>query len=236
MKNKNEDFIKNVIYQSVVDEEKLWRKIKENKHDIKLSKELLTEINKIGYNYKYLADITNRENNDIELLNIVSNYIGKFKNEGISAELVGVIGKKGNIAATNIIIQNYINSSNENKHNQAVFYDNALEKIKDKRYIQSYLNFLKNPDDAIKLPLTMRMLGKWKVDEAKQYFLEYLNSTLLYINKSTSDLVFTSIEALSYYDDKDGTILKEIEAKLNSNDKDVVLAAKKAIKRLKKAK
>ena len=57
---------------------------------------------------------------------------------------------------------------------------------------------------------------------------------MLYLNETTSDLVFTSLKALSYYDDPDGLIIKSIESKLSSRDKNVVTAAKKAIKRLRK--
>lgn len=234
LNKKDEKFVAGVLYQSAVTEEKQWRKEKSNEHDIVLLEKLLNELRDLGYKYKYLADITNRENNDSKLLNIVLAYIGKFDDEGISAELIGVVGKKGNTAATEVIIKNYLNSSDENKRMQAVFYDNALEQIKDKRYVNDYLELLKNPEDAIKLHFTMVMLGKWKVEEAKPYFLKYLDSTLLYLNKTTSDLVFTSLEALSYYDDPNGLIIKSIESKLSSSDKDVVTAAKKAIKRLKK--
>lgn len=116
---------------------------------------------------------------------------------------------------------------------QAAFYDNALEKIKDTRYINNYLEILKNPDDAIKLPLTMIMLGKWKIEEAKKYFVKYLDAKEIYVNTKTSDLVFIALNALSYYTDLNDDILKKIENKLNSDDEDVRIVAKKAIKRIK---
>jgi hypothetical protein len=231
--NKTE-FVANVLYKAALEEEKDWRKEKNSKYDVALADKMLAEAKKLGYHYKYFADITNRMHTDESLLRLIMSYIGRFHDEGISAQLVGVIGNKGNTFATEVILNNYIKASSQEKHNQAIFYDNALYRIKDKRYLSVYLDFLKNPEDAIKLPLTMRMLGRWRVAEAKPYFLQYLASTLLYINKETSDLVYTAMEALSYYDDPGGMILARIQSKKQSSDKNVVRAAEKAIKRLQK--
>lgn len=215
----------------MVDEELVWRKSKENKKDVKLSLDLLTEIRNLGYNYNYLADITNRQNDDKELLNVILKYIGKFDDEGISAELVGVVGKENYIEATGVVLNNYINSSLKTKFLHSFFYDKALSKIKDKRYMKNYLELLENPETAIKLPFTMIMLGKWKIEEAKPIFIKYLDSTLLYLNNDTSDLVFIAIEALSNYYDEDGNIKKQLEKKLNSKDKYVVKFVKRAIEK-----
>mgnify|MGYP003319375809 CR=1 FL=1 len=55
----------------------------------------------------------------------------------------------------------------------------------------------------------------------------------IYVNTKTSDLVFIALNALSYYTDLNDDILKKIENKLNSDDEDVRIVAKKAIKRIK---
>lgn len=223
----------NVIYKAAIDEEKEWRK-NGNTSDINVMDQLLEEVRELGYHYRYFADITNRENNEKNLLNLLLRYIGQFQDDYFSAALVKVVGKKGNISATEIILKNYMGLSNDSKHKHAGFYDNALNQIKDKRYLTSYMELLKSPEDAIKLPLTMIMLGKWQLEEAKPYFFEYLNTDILYHNNNISDLVYISLEALSFYPDQDGMIMKALEDKLNNNDKDMVNAAQKAIKRLKK--
>lgn len=234
MAAKKDNFVAQVLYKSEIEEEKLWEKDKCNEHDIAVRTNLLNEIRCLGYNYHYIADITHRENSDMRLLELILKYIGKFYDEGISAELVGIVGKKGNYSATETILNNYRNSSEKNKHIQAVFYDNALNEIKDKRFISIYLELLKNPEDAIKLPLTMILLGKWQVREAVPFFLQYLHSTLHYLNKSTSDLVFIALIALGYYRDTNGSIQNAIEPLLESKDKSVISAAKKAVKRIKR--
>lgn len=227
------NYTANVIYKAAIDEEKEWRR-NGNTSDINVMDRLLEQVRELGYQYRYFADITNRENSDKKLLNLLLRYIGQFQDDYFSAALVKVVGRKGNKLATETILKSYMGLSNDNKHKHAGFYDNALSQIKDKRYLSSYIELLKSPEDAIKLPLTMIMLGKWQLEEAKSYFFEYLNADILYHNKNISDLVYISLEALSFYPDKEGIIMKALEDKLNNNDKDLVNATQKAIKRLKK--
>lgn len=237
MKNKerNYDIKSKVIYTAAVDEEKEW--LKENKRscDIIVIKQLLHQIQKLGYQYKYFVDITNRENDDIELLNLLSTYIGKFQDEYFSAAIVNVIGKRGNVGFTEIVLNHYNSLSNDDKRMHGAFYDNALSRIKDKRYLSSYIELLKSTEDAIHLPLTMVMLAKWKSEVAKKYFLDYLNKYKLYLNNHQNrNLIFISLDALSYYADIDGEIMKVFEDILNCTDKDLKRATQKAITKIRR--
>lgn len=227
------DYTANVIYKAAIDEEKEWRK-EGNPNDIKVMDQLLKQVRALGYRYRYFVDITNRENNDKILWDLLLGYIGQFEDDYFSAALVGVVGKKGNTFATEIILKSYMGLSDDSKRMHAGFYDNALKRIKDKRYLTSYMELLKSPKDASKLPLTMIMLGRWQLEEAKPYFFEYLNADNLYNNKDVGSLVYIALQALSFYPDQDGIIMKALEDKLNSNNKDLVNAAQKAIKRLNK--
>jgi hypothetical protein len=220
----NKDHIPTVLYKYAIEEELEWRKEKTNASDVAIVEEMLCEIRCLGFGYKYLADITHRDNTDKEMLDILLRYIGRFSDEWISAVLVSVVGIKGNISVTDAIIKNYANSTAKNKQMNSGYYDNALWRIKDKRYISEYLTLLKNPDEAIRFPLTMIMLAKWHIVEAKPVFLKYLNY-------SNDELVSLSIEALSYYP-YDETIIKAIEKNEKSHNKDLITVAKKARKRL----
>jgi hypothetical protein len=219
------DLIAGVVYNSTIEHEIEWRNDKVNEHDVSMMDELLKEINELGYEYKYEADLICRDLNDKRIINILKKFIGKFKDEGISAELVGVIGIKGFNDVTEIVINNYIDSSIQTKFRQGVFYDNALYNISDKRYISEYINFLKNEQNATNLPLTMLMIAKWRVEDAKHLFVKYLS-------KTDSVLGFTAIEALSYYNDP--TLINCLEPLLKSSNKDIVRAVKKSIKKLNK--
>ena len=230
---KENDYTANVIYKAAIDEEKEWRR-NGNAHDVAVMDRLLEEVRELGYRYRYFADITNRENTEKAYLTLLLKYIDQFHDDYFSAALVGTVGIRGNVSATETILNSYMGLSDDGKRKNAVFYDNALSRIKDKRYLHTYLELLKKPEDAIKLPLTMIMLGKWQLDEAKPYFLEYLNSELFYLNQKTSDLVFISLEALSYYRDPDGVIMKVLSDKLNTDDKALIRSTQKVIKRLRK--
>ena len=223
----NKDYIPTVLYKCAIEEELEWRKEKTNANDVAIVEEMLREIRNLGFDYKYLTDITHRNNTDKKMLDVMLKYIGRFTDEWISAVLVSAVGIKGNISATDVILESYMISTGRNKQMNSGYYDNALWRIKDKRYISAYLTILSNPDEAARFPLTMIMLAKWNVVEAKPFFIKYLNC-------SNDNLVFLSVEALSFYAD-DGT-KKEIEKKEKSSNKDLVAAAKKAKKRLEKHK
>ena len=220
----NNDYIQNVIYKHAIVEELEWRKEKTNASDVAIVEEMLREIRCLGFSYKYLADITHRDNTDKKMLDILLKYIGRFSDEWISAVLVSAVGVNGNISATDAIIKNYANSSAKNKQMNSGYYDNALWRMKDKRYISAYLSILSNPDEAIRFPLTMIMLAKWHIVEAKPVLLKYLNY-------NNDELVSLCIEALSYYP-YDKTIIKAIEKNEKSHNKDLITVAKKARKRL----
>ena len=230
----NNDFIADVLYREAIKEEKEWRKDKKNSHDIKIIDEILKNARELGYGYKYFTDITNRDNTDIELLKLLLRYIGRFKDEWYSVALVRVIARKGNDFATDTIINHYINSSLENKSIHACFYDNALSTIKDKRYVSAYLNFLKNPSEATKFPKTMIMLGQWRIAEARTYFLKYINLIDLDDNHKWRTLVSVAIQALGYYNDDDGVILKALEGKINMDDTIISSAVRKSMKKIKR--
>lgn len=69
-KNRNE-FVAGVIYKSAMEDEKEWRREKKNKHDVVICDRLIKEVRDLGYNYHYLVDLTNRKNDDQELLDNV---------------------------------------------------------------------------------------------------------------------------------------------------------------------
>lgn len=222
---------KTIIYNSAIEEELEWRRDENNAHDVAIVDELLQEVRSIGWGYKFFVDIINRDNKDKELLNLLLKYIGRFDDDWFSASLVGVVGQKGNTDFTKTILESYRSLSRKSKQHHGAFYDNALSRIKDKRFIGEYLELLEDPSEAMHLPFTMAMLGKWHIEKAKQCFLCYLR------NDGTEDrLVYISMNGLSYYPDVDGEIELLIGEKLKSDNKDIVMAATKAIKRINKAK
>ena len=148
--------------------------------------------------------------------------------------MVGVVGQKGHSAATETILRNYLNTTEDNKRKNYVFYDNALWRIGDKRYIANYLSLLNSPNDAARFPLTMNMLGRWQVAEAKPLFIRYLTETQEYDAYTARQLVFVAMDALSRYKNDAGDVLRVLQNYQRSDDKDVAAAASKAVTRIRK--
>lgn len=222
----NEDkFVASFLYKEAVKEEKKDRKNEAEKHDYEIIDTIIAELNQRGYRLKYAADLRLRKFHDKEIIPIISKYYMKFDNLGYAEDLIGMIAKKGFYESTPLVIQLYDVIKNQEGLHQIASCDNALSNINDKRHLNTYIDYLKNEEDFIRLPLTMIMLAKWKVPEAKEYFCKYLNSAY-------RESIFIAIECLSYYDDPNGILKNAISLKLTENDNDIVVAAKKALKRM----
>ena len=222
-----EKFVERFLYEQSISEEMHDRDKPEYQHDYQIVDLMIEEINQLGYNLKYETDLRLREFHDKELIPIYKKYYLQFNNIGFAEDTLGMVTKKG-FSETVPIVQNLYDILKQNAPlYQIASCDNAFYQIKDKKSIDLFLKYLNNEKDVIHLPLTMLLLARWKIPEAKTMFLKYMNN-------SNRDIVFTSIEALSYYEDPENEIKALIEKKLESSDKDIRIAAKKALKRLSK--
>lgn len=216
------------LYRNAIEDEEEWLKKEVSKKDKVLLESLLSDINEIGYNIKYFSDFRFRKFDDKKIIPILKEYIGEFDNDGISSELISVMGQKGWNECTEFILEQLYKIENiEELNNSYIFVsiNNALYKIKDKRYIKEYIKIIENPKLAKEMFLVVWMLGRWQVEEAKKIYLNYLKTKDI-------ELVFMTIRALSYY--KDEKIINHIEPFLNWEDKDMRKSAEKAINRIKK--
>ncbi len=69
-----DQFSANVLYNNDVKEEIEWRKQKENKHDVELLDKLIMEINGLGYNLKYEADLRWKDIRNQAIIAILDKY------------------------------------------------------------------------------------------------------------------------------------------------------------------
>lgn len=224
LKINRDQFAADALYSDAIKEEKKWRENQDNKHDFELIDSIIAEINELGYNFKYEADLRWRDIQDKKVIPIFGKYLLKFENTGFAEDYISIIAKKGYFESTPIVFDLYEKVKKISGIHQSVACDNAFYKIKDKQYINKYLELLKNEDDATRLPLTMTLLAKWNILEAKEYFMHHLDS-------HNRDLVFIAIECLSYYKN-DSSITTALNHHLISDDKDIIKAIKKALKRL----
>lgn len=220
-----DNFVENFLYTQSISEEIHDRNDIQYRHDYEIVDLMIEEINQLGYNLKYETDLRLREFHDRKLIPIYKKYYLQFDNIGFAEDTLGMIAKKGFSEAVPIVQQLYDILKQNAPLYQIASCDNAFYQIKDKKSIHLFLGYLNNEEDVIHLPLTMLLLAKWKIPEAKVMFLQYLDN-------SNREIVFTAIEALSYYEDSNGEIKTLIEQKLASSDKDIIVVAKKALRRI----
>lgn len=220
-----DQYAANVLYLEDVKEEKKDRESGLEKKDYHLIDNLIMDINQLGYSFKFEADLRWREIKDRRIIPILERYLLQFENIDRAEDLVGIVGHEGFNEATPLVINLYQKIKKQGQKFQCAGCDNALYNIKDKGYIGKYLEFAKNEEDVMRLPLTMTMLAKWNIPELKEYFLNYINS-------QNRDLKFISIECLSYFNN-DIMVLESLKKSLDTVDKDIIKAIKKAIKKLK---
>lgn len=218
------NFISGFLYTEDLENEKKDRLLGIDQSDYYIIDALISDINSLGYNFKYLTDLRWTNIKDKRIIPILNQYLLKFKNLGIAEDLLNLISYKGFIEATQLVLDLYEKIKTEQKKIfQCGSCDNALYNIADKRFIPKYLALLKCENDAIRLPLTMELLGKWRNEDAKKYFIKYLKS-------DKDQLVFVALCAVKYYKNDE-------ECKTNVNNlvyhknKDIVYLAKKVIKK-----
>jgi hypothetical protein len=213
------------LYKEDVDNEKKDRLLGVDYSDYLLIDELIKEINSIGYDFKYLADFRWKRIKDKRAIPILGKYLLRFKNLGIAEDLLNLVSYKGFVEATSLVLDLYkVIQQKYNQKHQCVSCDNALSDIEDNNFTSEYIKFLKSENDVIRLPLTMQMLGKWRNIEAKEHFIQHLNS-------NNDELILICLNAIKYY--KGDEDCKKILTSLsNSKNKIIANLSKKTINKI----
>ena len=223
-KEEQKAIIKNQMYQYLVEREQEWASKPENQADYALLKQMLNEINAFGFDFKYFYDIKRLLITNEEVVQIILKYLGKFENPSRTASLVNSISHKNNKFVTDKIIEMFNKYSSDMRKGQAVSYDNALNRLKDKRYIDQYLEWLADPDMAAHLPLTMVLLARWKHPKARELFFQYASPEI------EKPLAFTVINAMAVY--RDDEAKDKLLVMQKSTDENVSGYAKKTYNKL----
>ena len=192
--------IHGMLNQTAVEREIEWRDRPENSSDASLLENMFAEINELGIHgeYEYLEDLRQAPITDTGFFEVVLRYIGKYENWKISLDLLLMICHLGGNTVTKMIID-AINRLPASDNRVFEVFDKAIVKLMDRRYQSEYMQWLSEPRIAKQLPLTMEMLARWNVPEAKPLFIRYLDT------EAEESVALTSIIALSYYDDEEVT-------------------------------
>lgn len=158
---------------------------------------------------------------DDRCIPILTKYIPLFENTGISLNLIQrQFCRKNSKECSDFLEKWYFELKKTNDLTAVIEHvlDHAFAKIGDKRKLSFYIDLIRDND---KYPLTMVMLGKWKITKARTVIE----------NRLENDKIKTSaIRALGYY--KDQSILPLIEKHLDSEYPGVRSEAKKVLEKL----
>lgn len=231
-----------VIYSDALEREKEWRKTA-SQNDLALLDQTIRQLQAMGLTeIQCFSDIKHRRIKDKKAIAVLTETILKWDDWGKEAELIGVIGVRGNTNATEKIIRSYERMP-ENEKRGCAFYDNALARIADKRYKDVYLGWAKSWKDLSHFGLLMDCLSKWGFEEGKDIFLYQLFSKENYelydpVNYCNyrNQAYMNALTALSKYTDTDGRIESALKKVIAETDYQYLReAAVRALKKLKKA-
>ena len=247
----------NAILRDSIESEKNEREYLCSDYDRKLLNEMLCEINlKFGTDLHYLAELDAYR--VVGSGEILQRYIGKFEGHFIKAIIITHIACERLPNAAELAIAAYRNFQESDEYismpNEPapahiyVRYDNAIRKLKPKKYKYELLELLRTPRDAIYLPFTLRMVASWQLSEFEEVLHDFLKCDsltefdigikpglnyyppLAYFKR---ELKFAAITGLSYYPcERSRTV---IEGFINDDDFDIRSAAKKALVRLERS-
>lgn len=247
-----------VLLQRGIADEIAYRDFIFNDEDYRLLQTMIAEINALGYDVHYLAEI--EEFRLPKSGEIIKKYINEYISEATRAYLIPqmVIDKVDDCAK--LVLDLYLHFKDSDEYISKpekpapahiyVRYDNAFKRLKPKRLKNQLIKLVSNPRDAFYLPFTVRMLASWKQEDIKYILMSYLDGSSitagsigLYDDENRPfypslafvirELKFTAIDGLKYYPSIE--IIELIKQYTIDSDLDVRTAAKRTMRVLEKA-
>lgn len=247
-------------YNKAVLEDQIRREVNRTAYitcdaDASTLSEMLSEINLLGYSFRYLAELIQCKISD-KSSQVIENYINRFCCEGPRGYLVGKldINKRDNAM---LIVDLYRHFQKSDVYIAApgtpapahiyTRYDNAFFKLKTAKVDSELLSIILTPRDICYLPLASKMLASRNAFNLQEIIKWYHKSDCI----SASDiglpdncdrmnypplsyfqrqLKFIAISCLQYYPSQEALLL--LTSCSASNDKDLAAAAKKSLRLL----
>lgn len=191
--------------------------------DVTLLHKLYGEAQELGYDIRYPYDFMFIGNKAQDLIPVIIKYIGKFDNEGISDQLMGALGLNKFYEATEFLLNEFKKIKSKTHVSRRWSIAEAIYKIRDKRFIDEYIDLIKDMDYAIDTDWFILLLGKWKNEKALPIILELLSS-------NEKQILMAVIQSLGNYRVKE--LNKYLEPFLSHKDRDIRKRAENALKKL----
>lgn len=185
---------------------------------------------------------------------IVAEYIERFSSESVKGYLIPKLVSDKIQGCDKLILQLYLHFRSSDEYiaipgatapaHIYTRYDNAFRTLRPKRLSKELIELAHSPRDAFYLPLTMRMLASWKLEEIKKLLISYaMNDSITAQDIGICDdgkiyfpplefikreLKFTAIEGLKNYPSAE--TIDVITSLTASMDNDIKTAAKRTLK------
>ena len=248
----------NKMLQSSIAREREGKEYQCPIEDRALLQQMFQEINKATRsNVHYLAEMD--AYNIRGAGEIVAKYISGFSSESVRGFLIPQMVADKIEDCDRLMLQMYRHFEASEEYiakpgNPApahiyVRYDNEFKALKPKRLKMDLLALMRNPRNAVYLPLTVNMLASWRMPELLDVLITYseedrftadnfglcdTRDVCYYppLDAMNRELKFIAINGLKYYQAQEAKAI--VETFIKSDDKDIQDAAKKAYKAMEK--
>lgn len=199
-----------------------------SEHDKELIHTMIEEVNSKGYFIEYLFQLSWMDEDDFEFINpIIMKYSLQFENKREKYGLINYLGVKGNIHATDFLLEQFRNSNDyidklDWNFSRRGMCSSALLVIKDKSKIDEYIEIIENENTRQDSHFFVLLLGELKVEKSIPLLIELLSEDNIYLQSA-------AIQSLTKFKKK--IDLNPIITPFLSSDNDAIRGyAKKALK------
>lgn len=254
MVKENVMFLHGAMLRDCIEQEKAGIDFTCSEKDRNTLRKMLEDINTFNHsNYQYLAEVVLLDMSHSR--SIIADYITKFDSETVRAYLVPHIVSKSVKNCDKFILDLYLHFKKSDEYLPKIDdnspahiyarYDNAFKQLKSKKIENELSQLVDNPLDVFYLPLTVRMLSKWKNPRVEIILIKflsnpdnilqhsdiqvYLKNMIHYSAKEFQrELLFTAIDGLKYFPSTEN--IKLLESCYNSLDSNIKLAVEKSLR------
>lgn len=160
--------IPRLLHEASVKTETESRRDLSKQYDYAVADRMIAELNGLGYEFSYFADLQYCIITDKRAIPIFECYIPLFRETGFAIGVLPHISQKQYYECTEFLIEQYLRYEQSGKALPVVSnaFDNALVRIRDKRFIGEYCTLISGPEHRDRFYFLMELLSKWKVQEA----------------------------------------------------------------------
>ncbi|WP_251617683.1 hypothetical protein [Pumilibacter muris] len=155
-----------------------YRNDPKNAYDVQVEQSLFNELNALGYNFAWSYQFTGNTftAKDKAVIPIVIKHLEMFKNHNKKHHYIGCLGVKGFYDATEYLIGEY-NKYLPTDNEDSILYmvSQTLARIRDKRYMDVYLDYLSEEKVVCSTWFIVEMLGFMRYEKAIPSFIRLLD-------------------------------------------------------------